>query len=908
MIQPRRAFALLLALASALTFAACHDEITRPGDRVAPTTTRVLGAIVCTVQIESGEATCQRRMPGGGVSRTIVTDPTSSELLLSAGSFNRADSTFSLTARIRNYGRNDVDFLGGDGTTATGIDLFLAEDLTAWQTGGVQLYDAAWPRNHDGVKEFTAPDQPYWHWADMLGIGGTTSTRTLKFTVLPNVTSLQLVFNISAEVPADGLGPKVVVTNLGGVTGTFEGVYYKHQGDTMHYVFTAAPGNDSAQVMLDGVFVADTGSFVVDSTHTLVVSADSIRVLLPAGMALVTARRAILTAANKPAAYEAYLAQVGALADSVGADEARSIVALAEFQAIDPVADDAALRAEDAALANHSFRIGSYTIGGPGTSQSRRGGPRRTATGGAGVADTSLFYYINGINTTVSEANDTRRSLDTLLTEITFDRPVHAVVNHFYSRTYRVQNDPLAARRESCSLDMVRASEVVRGLSLLRRWGRCMQPLNPYNYYIGDLWESWRQVVELQTDLGALPEDAELFSDSISHYANLGWKVVVLPHSQGNLMTQQAVNRMVETDTTWENDRPLCVGAVPLASPLSEHWMPPFRPAELYPVLVEGDIIYTALGMNDWPTFPNALTDSLNAKLEDAQRIKPAFARQVVERWHRLIWGVRIHKIDTSYLQQTTSRARIVDGIRTVHRNLGRRCGPGLEISGPDRVGRGATVQLAASMVRPGAPPQDVTDDVTWSSLTPALATVSQAGVVTGVAVGTARIVAETADEAHADTFLVRVFDPRGIIGDWAGTWNNDYRYNQPYTEGSITLSVTAPGTQASSATGSFALGWKSGVFSGPFPEVRASPINTTYTRGSWGYTSLGINNLMTTVHVYTEVLSNNVFRGQLVLTVQTNEDGQTATGSLAECQNYWFGECWLPYAPIGNVRLTRVE
>lgn len=69
----------------------------------------------------------------------------------------------------------------------------------------------------------------------------------------------------------------------------------------------------------------------------------------------------------------------------------------------------------------------------------------------------------------------------------------------------------------------------------------------------------------------------------------------------------------------------------------------------------------------------------------------------------------------------------------------------------------GATVSIAASVA-----PSDATDKtVTWSSSDTSKATVSQAGVVTGVAVGSATITATTTSGAKTATSAVTVTDDK---------------------------------------------------------------------------------------------------------------------------------------------------
>lgn len=922
-LRIHRAWPLALAALLALSSAACRDEITQPGARPTPTTTRILGTITCDVDLQTGASRCTTRPASGGPAHVIITDPQVSELQLGTGTRNTADSTYTLPARIRNMGRNDLDFLGGDGTTATGIDLFLQEPPLGWVDPVNPYLDEGlvWSLNHDGTKRFNGYNQAYWHWPDMLSLTQTTSWRNLTFKVMPQVTSLHLVFNVSAQIPADYLGPKVVAVSYPGVLGGIKPgvvgpaveINPRFPGDTVYYRFTAAPGYENVEVVLDGQLVADSGSFVIDSTHVLEASADSIYVLPSSGQALVTARRAILTATDKPAAYQAYLNAVSSLAGSVGSEEAGRIADLAEFQAIDPVTDYAALLAEDAALANHSFDLGSFSSSGAGGGANARMARSRSMAGltGPAPADTTVFYYINGIMTDKDDARQAKEMLQGIISATPPARPMEAVVKLFYNRTYRDQLNPDGERDQVCLADAFRSGPFLGRVSMYRRWARC-KGIAIGNYGVGDLWESARQVVELRYDIGSLPEDAALFADSITHYANLGHKVIIFPHSQGNLMTQQAVAHMRDTDTSWDDTRPLCVGAVSLASPLSDHWFIDetpqggFRRSDVKPVLIAGDIIYTLLNQNHWDQIYTEDSIALQEALAWTAFLPEGPLRKLAEQPIYLYWGLRIHKVKTSYFARSASLTWIRANLISLHDGLTRRCGPGLQIT-PEisRMARGDSAQLQAQRMRPNLASQP-TDSVHWRSLTPAVATVSAAGMVKAVGVGTARIVVESLDSTVADTTQFQTFDPRGIVGSWTGTWNNGDRYNQAFTTGPITLTVAG---DASSASGVLSLSWRNGLYTGIFPEYRTQN-SPPYSRNAWGAitSEYSFYNLLNVAEVRTQIIENASPRGYMILRVRASDDGMTATGSLTECNNWQLLNCYFPYdAPVGSIQLQRI-
>jgi Bacterial Ig-like domain (group 2) len=117
----------------------------------------------------------------------------------------------------------------------------------------------------------------------------------------------------------------------------------------------------------------------------------------------------------------------------------------------------------------------------------------------------------------------------------------------------------------------------------------------------------------------------------------------------------------------------------------------------------------------------------------------------------------------------------------------------------------GQTSQLTAvATLSDGTSQQNVTTTATWQSSSPAVATVSNAGLVTAVAAGTTTITATY--QAKSGTFNVTVtIAPApfsSLAGTWVGTWNDNI-YN---VSGSLTATFAVTGSTVS-ATGVIGLG-----------------------------------------------------------------------------------------------------
>jgi uncharacterized protein YjdB len=89
------------------------------------------------------------------------------------------------------------------------------------------------------------------------------------------------------------------------------------------------------------------------------------------------------------------------------------------------------------------------------------------------------------------------------------------------------------------------------------------------------------------------------------------------------------------------------------------------------------------------------------------------------------------------------------------------------------------TEQLAATI----APANATNKNVTWSSNAPAVATVSNEGVVMGVAAGTATVTATSGDGGFTATCSVTVEDATGDVAatGWSAPLQNGYEYSMTY-------------------------------------------------------------------------------------------------------------------------------
>lgn len=172
-----------VALAALLFSAACTDRSpTEAGPAPLPGE-EVRAEIACTVTVATARLTCGVPSPLGGASATVM--------LGGQGTYVRLESTnlaydadadlFSVDVSVQNL----LGQLMGtpDGATATGMRVFF-EQMPVATEGSGQVTVA----NADGVASYTAVQQPYFEYPEILEPLGTSAPRTWRFGVPGTVT------------------------------------------------------------------------------------------------------------------------------------------------------------------------------------------------------------------------------------------------------------------------------------------------------------------------------------------------------------------------------------------------------------------------------------------------------------------------------------------------------------------------------------------------------------------------------------------------------------------------------------------------------------------------------------------------------------------------------------------------
>jgi hypothetical protein len=619
--------------------------------------------------------------------------------------------------------------------------------------------------------------------------------------------------------------------------------------DVISYAYTAKAGFTNPQVRLDGQRVPVSGTIIADTVgHILSVTADRV-VTVPAGLeALYATAQTLLTAQDVPAAYQNWLDAVQAYMEQSGYTEAATNqIRDIEFLVFDPTTQMTNLVRIDKALAGWSFPVGpdagaprSAPIapvinvcdtmicifrGKPSADGSRIGaGPRINAgaTAPTDTIETTTFDYMNGMNTSSYEAAISV----TLIRKVVKGIPAFAspkiTVRHIYNRTYSETGPTADEILSACESFFFFSAGLFGNNSYPDYMARCTG-----NAALGLITDrDWYENIVLTSNVlfqtKGTVEDADKAGKEIMALRAMGRHVVLVPHSQGNLMINQALY-----DLGWHPDT-TSMSVVSLASPVDSRWTVP--DTNVAKIVVAGDPVGTLL-FNHWPVTPtkqSRAVDSVAHKIETSGAIG-AF---VAGRLYRLIKGRYVlHSIDNSYLKDEALGV-VITGMKqayaanVVDHFTGNDVAPlrGFRFG----VSFTAVNFAGAELERRVAPSEMVSDNE-------AVAVSNGDGTFFAASVGEANITMN--HNGKTASVHVTVLDPAPpeVLGTWSGDWLDE---SDATAQGPMTATVT--GTSASARVD---LKWKSlgtGIsYEGAFFSS-ISQLDGTMHSTSFGYHEVG--------------------------------------------------------------------
>jgi hypothetical protein len=195
---------MLLVVCSAIAALACSD-IDRPVEKSGPKvaqeaqTPPVVLSLTCTFTSASTTVSCATARPpiAAGVSASVIYGSTPTYATFFA--FNLVKDLVAqqwlFTAYVQNLLKQSVGTLNE--TTVTGLKVFVTDFHAKAGTGAVSIANA------DGTSTFTAPNQPYFNYKQIIATNAHSGNKLWKFDVPNTVTAVSMSILISTDFPAE---------------------------------------------------------------------------------------------------------------------------------------------------------------------------------------------------------------------------------------------------------------------------------------------------------------------------------------------------------------------------------------------------------------------------------------------------------------------------------------------------------------------------------------------------------------------------------------------------------------------------------------------------------------------------------------------------------------------------------
>lgn len=625
---------------------------------------------------------------------------------------------------------------------------------------------------------------------------------TARYAFIPPRDSTPIRFQIF--VPADTL---YVITDAGALAalGTLvPGPNVFRHGTTALYRFQLDSGFTNLLVSIDDQLVPASGSIRMTGSHALVASADRRPGVPIADQPILTAATA-LARSPSPALAQQLLDRVDSLTDTTNLDQRLRQV---EYTVL-VRQGTAALTAVDAALDGQVLHAGTGTgdqetgdpeSGPKGTPMARLapGTPSLVArpsplapsrdlvtTGHLILPEPVTVGFVNGVLTTPFGALFGANALARVARATTWGTPVPFEVRLIYNRTGSGRSVI-----DDCTRDIAAISWALGRNSIVQRLGACLgETTAEITGSLADFAEAGGQLATILANANTYrPADADSVATITTRWRDAGRHVLLVGHSQGNLMIQQGVTRLTQTGRYHPASDTTCIGAVSLAAPTSTNW--PVAPRHLSGLVVESDAILL-LGQNHFPQVHTELDDSAAADLLVSMRTHaPALTGAAL-----LGWRVRLHSLVDSYLRREPIRTEVQHALAHVYHS----CALGGISTTPTELHLrpGTSATLHATLADMNGEPLDGTRGLAWtagSSIGWQLsASVAQDGSVRGNYVGGTTAHAITRSRS-ADAGIVVDPLPLAVTATetLSGSWTPIFGTSTP-PDGSTGIDTTPP-------------------------------------------------------------------------------------------------------------------
>lgn len=441
------------------------------------------------------------------------------------------------------------------------------------------------------------------------------------------------------EPTSPGIEYTLELEHTDGVIGTlFIGNSTYKEGQVVSYNFTQDFGYKNLLVKIDDVNAPSSGSVTMDKNRKISVSAEPEPELPDGGVEARSIMNNVLGyyQASSPASIvTAYNSHLGQVDDVYGADpeNARVSILAGYREALKRVSDEQLLAVEQALSAK---------LFGPNMSL---GSSLRFANSVSGVTNTALIY-VNGILNSSDAASVSRKELELVVEEAGLGSDIK--VYNFYNASgmYNTTVQDRCIRRAA-------------GLRSRIRYALC-------NGIVLDITQSSMQIANL---LGTMPIEASTETEALARVIEeeraLGRRVILVGHSQGNLMIQEALGELPDKS---------CVRSLSIAGPLGKSsWQTEMSDDQFDGLVVAGErtqdiILY--LGKNDFKKVSTDITRLADERVVNLENQDLSVALGGYTEVDAMLEGVLLHSMGESYLAGVESRDEIRQSITGLYESM----------------------------------------------------------------------------------------------------------------------------------------------------------------------------------------------------------------------------------------------
>lgn len=511
-------------------------------------------------------------------------------------------------------------------------------------------------------------------------------------------------------------------------------------GSLIQWSYSVRPGYSNLHVWINDSLVGATGSVTANTPITIRVLADSVAPIEAQAAQMAVARNAIFSAiasGNPLDAYREIQTAVRNLERESPNTPAAAFLQAAMSSGASPAAVAQSLAKISNAVLDSLYRA-SITTNGAAISRANAA-PFHT-----------VVRFVNGVNTTPWDVETSVPKLLSLADMAGLQDRTKYLITSFYNRTQQYQQ---SLNKWSC---MVSAgmSAAFAPASAIDNYAACFGVS-----VLADLSEASQQTIN--SLLGTFPsqaaEDASQLAGTIMGDLGNGSRVILVAHSQGNLMVREALDLLRKSGSQTDLR---CVGVLSIAPPVQvpANGNGPSVTSMIVDDRSVQDILKIVNPLNAATPVSNALSGELNGKypiLNFFSFLSPVSTANLVL---RVADGIKVHGVVESYFESAGTKEKVVEGLRVQAAQVEGNCGGQLSSVSvqPSSVtlAIGLTRSLSAEL-KNSANQLLQGRTVTWTSSNNAVASVSSEGLVTAKTPGTAIVTATSGAVSGQATIMV---------------------------------------------------------------------------------------------------------------------------------------------------------